>query len=59
MLIIDPVLALIRGLQIVVGIIAAIIVNHVLFPRHCRVLFLSGMAQVLEEVTGLYLHLCQ
>ncbi|KAG9105867.1 hypothetical protein FRC07_009074 [Ceratobasidium sp. 392] len=50
-------LAALRGLQISIGIVAALVVNHVLFPQHCRVLFLSGMAQVLDEVTGLYLHL--
>ncbi|KAG8691597.1 hypothetical protein FRC08_010124, partial [Ceratobasidium sp. 394] len=50
-------LAALRGLQISIGIVAAPVINHVLFPQHCRVLFLSGMAQVLDELTGLYLHL--
>ncbi|KAG8716920.1 hypothetical protein FRC09_015010 [Ceratobasidium sp. 395] len=50
-------LAALRGLQISIGIVAALAINHVVFPQHCRVLFLSGMAQVLDEVTGLYLHL--
>ncbi|QRV85726.1 fusaric acid resistance-like protein [Ceratobasidium sp. AG-Ba] len=49
--------AALRGLQISIGIVAAIIVNHVLFPKHPRVLFLSGMAQVLDELSALYLHL--
>jgi hypothetical protein len=52
-------LAALRGLQISIGIIGAILVNHFLFPRHCRVMFLSGMAQVLASLTQLYLHLSQ
>ncbi|QRV99790.1 fusaric acid resistance-like protein [Ceratobasidium sp. AG-Ba] len=50
-------LAAIRGMQISIGIIGAILVNHFLFPRHCRVMFLSGMAHVLANLTQLYLHL--
>ncbi|KAG8735520.1 hypothetical protein FRC10_010422 [Ceratobasidium sp. 414] len=50
-------LAAIRGMQISIGIIGALLVNHFLFPRHCRVMFLSGMAQVLANLTQLYLHL--
>lgn len=50
-------LAALRGLQISIGIVAAILINHLLFPRHCRVIFLSGMAQALASLTQLYLHL--
>ncbi|KAF8599056.1 hypothetical protein BDV93DRAFT_477885 [Ceratobasidium sp. AG-I] len=52
-------LASFRGFQIVIGIVGAILVNHFLFPRHCRVMFLSGMAQVMASLTQLYLHLSQ
>ncbi|CAE6336575.1 unnamed protein product [Rhizoctonia solani] len=47
-------LAGLRTLQIAIGIIAAILVNHVLFPKHVRVMFLSGMAKVLEDTRELY-----
>lgn len=47
-------LAGLRTLQISIGIVVALVVNHVLFPKHPRVLFLTGMARVLEEVRELY-----
>ncbi|KAF8746408.1 Fusaric acid resistance protein-like [Rhizoctonia solani] len=47
-------LAGLRTLQIAIGIIAAILINHVLFPKHPRVMFLSGMAKVLEDTRELY-----
>ncbi|KAG8705778.1 hypothetical protein FRC11_008787, partial [Ceratobasidium sp. 423] len=37
-------LAALRGAQVSIGIVAAILINHFLFPRHCRVMFLEGMA---------------
>ncbi|KAB5593121.1 Fusaric acid resistance-like protein [Ceratobasidium theobromae] len=43
-----------RSLQISIGIIAALVINHVVYPKHVRVLFLSGMARVLEDVRELY-----
>ncbi|CAE6509045.1 unnamed protein product, partial [Rhizoctonia solani] len=47
-------LAGLRSLQISIGIIAAILINHILFPKHARVMFLSGMAKVLEDTRELY-----
>ncbi|KAH7318023.1 hypothetical protein B0J17DRAFT_686599 [Rhizoctonia solani] len=47
-------LAGLRTLQISIGIIAAILINHILFPKHARVMFLSGMAKVLEDTRELY-----
>ncbi|CAE6417908.1 unnamed protein product [Rhizoctonia solani] len=47
-------LAGLRTLQISIGIIAAILINHILFPKHARVMFLSGMAKVLEDIRELY-----
>ncbi|KAJ1309455.1 hypothetical protein OPQ81_006231 [Rhizoctonia solani] len=47
-------LAGLRTLQISIGIIAAIVINHILFPKHARVMFLSGMAKVLEDTRELY-----
>ncbi|EUC59435.1 fusaric acid resistance-like protein [Rhizoctonia solani AG-3 Rhs1AP] len=47
-------LAGLRALQISIGIIAAVLINHILFPRHARVMFLSGMAKVLEDTRELY-----
>ncbi|CAE6439049.1 unnamed protein product [Rhizoctonia solani] len=47
-------LAGLRTLQISIGIIAAILINHILFPKHPRVMFLSGMAKVLEDTRELY-----
>ncbi|CUA71591.1 hypothetical protein RSOLAG22IIIB_09680 [Rhizoctonia solani] len=47
-------LAGLRTLQISIGIIAAILVNHILFPKHARVMFLSGMAKVLEDAREIY-----
>ncbi|CAE6441134.1 unnamed protein product [Rhizoctonia solani] len=52
-------LAALRGAQVSIGIIAAILINHFLFPRHCRVMFLEGMAAVLAKQTRLFLHLSQ
>jgi hypothetical protein len=52
-------LAALRGAQVAIGIVAAILINHFLFPRHCRVMFLEGMAHVLAKQTTLFLHLSQ
>ncbi|KAJ1309456.1 hypothetical protein OPQ81_006232 [Rhizoctonia solani] len=52
-------LAALRGAQVSIGIVAAILINHFLFPRHCRVMFLEGMAAVLAKQTRLFLHLSQ
>ncbi|KAH7318022.1 Fusaric acid resistance protein family-domain-containing protein [Rhizoctonia solani] len=52
-------LAALRWAQVSIGIVAAILINHFLFPRHCRVMFLEGMAQVLAKQTRLFLHLSQ
>ncbi|KAF8682375.1 Fusaric acid resistance protein-like [Rhizoctonia solani] len=52
-------LAALRGAQVAIGIVAAILINHFVFPRHCRVMFLEGMAQVLSKETALFLHLSQ
>ena len=47
-------LAGLRTLQISIGIIAAILINHLVFPKYVRAMFLSGMAKVLEDTRGLY-----
>ncbi|CAE6538098.1 unnamed protein product [Rhizoctonia solani] len=52
-------LAVLRGAQVSIGIVAAILINHFVFPRHCRVMFLEGMARVLAKQTKLFLHLSQ
>ncbi|EUC59436.1 fusaric acid resistance-like protein [Rhizoctonia solani AG-3 Rhs1AP] len=52
-------LAVLRGAQVSIGIVAAILINHFIFPRHCRVMFLEGMARVLAKQTKLFLHLSQ
>lgn len=50
-------LALIRGLTISLGIIAALIMNSLVFPRHCRVLFLNHTSRTLGLLSQLYLTL--
>ncbi|KAI0362777.1 hypothetical protein OH77DRAFT_1417068 [Trametes cingulata] len=50
-------LAMIRALMIAAGIVAALIVNSLLFPRHCRVLFLSDTSRTLGLLSSLYLTL--
>ena len=43
--------------MIAAGIVAALIVNTVLWPRHCRVLFLESTSQTLGLLSQLYLML--
>ena len=51
------VLASYRAAMIAAGIVAALIVNTVLWPRHCRVLFLESTSQTLGLLSQLYLML--
>ncbi|KAH9946389.1 uncharacterized protein BXZ73DRAFT_37522 [Epithele typhae] len=46
-----------RAAMIAAGILAAVIVNSMLFPRHCRVLFLNDTARTLGRLSTLYLTL--
>lgn len=48
-------LATLRGLMIMAGIVSAIIVNHTFYPRHCRILFLTGTCRTLSLLNQLYL----
>ncbi|TFY72380.1 hypothetical protein EVG20_g641 [Dentipellis fragilis] len=48
-------LAVLRGLMIGGGIIGALLVNTLIFPRHCRVLFLYCTTQALSLLSELYL----
>ncbi|KII88794.1 hypothetical protein PLICRDRAFT_42030 [Plicaturopsis crispa FD-325 SS-3] len=50
-------LAYLRGLMIGAGIIAAVIVNSFVFPRQCRVLFLSNSSRTIGLLSHLYLTL--
>ncbi|OSD02763.1 hypothetical protein PYCCODRAFT_1389411 [Trametes coccinea BRFM310] len=50
-------LAVIRAVMIAVGIVAALLMNSLLFPRHCRVLFLSDASRTLGLLSSLYLTL--
>ncbi|KAI0822655.1 hypothetical protein BC628DRAFT_1421604 [Trametes gibbosa] len=50
-------LASIRALMIAAGIVAALLMNSLLFPRHCRVLFLSDTSRTLGLLSSLYLTL--
>ncbi|KDQ53035.1 hypothetical protein JAAARDRAFT_61594 [Jaapia argillacea MUCL 33604] len=50
-------LALQRGVMIAAGIIAALAVNHFIFPRHCRTLFLSNASRSLSLLCQLYMKL--
>ncbi|TFK82012.1 hypothetical protein K466DRAFT_531014, partial [Polyporus arcularius HHB13444] len=50
-------LAIVRAVMIAAGIVAALIVNSLLFPRHCRVLFLSDTSRTLGLLSSLYLTL--
>ncbi|KAI0332078.1 hypothetical protein GY45DRAFT_1299694 [Cubamyces sp. BRFM 1775] len=50
-------LAIIRAVMIAAGIVAALLVNSLLFPRHCRVLFLSDTSRTLGLLSSLYLTL--
>ncbi|KAI0317761.1 hypothetical protein OF83DRAFT_100961 [Amylostereum chailletii] len=49
--------AVYRGAMIAIGIVAALIVNTVLWPRHCRVMFLSQTSHSLGLLSQLYLML--
>ncbi|KAI0781250.1 hypothetical protein BD413DRAFT_462963 [Trametes elegans] len=50
-------LAIIRAVTIAAGIVAALLVNSLLFPRHCRVIFLSDTSRTLGLLSSLYLTL--
>ncbi|KZT66828.1 hypothetical protein DAEQUDRAFT_729793 [Daedalea quercina L-15889] len=50
-------LAGIRALMIAIGIVAALLMNGLVFPRHCRVLFLSDTARTLGLLSQLYMTL--
>ncbi|KAG8682714.1 hypothetical protein FRC11_014504, partial [Ceratobasidium sp. 423] len=43
-----------RALQISIGIVAAILIDHILFPKRVRAIFLGGMAKVIEDVRELH-----
>jgi len=47
-------LAFYRGLAISIGIIAALSMNSLVFPRHCRVLFLQQSGRTLGLLSQLY-----
>ncbi|CAE6510233.1 unnamed protein product [Rhizoctonia solani] len=47
-------LTALRALQISIGIVAAILIDHILFPKRVRALFLGGMAKVIEDVRELH-----
>ncbi|CEL51517.1 putative protein C26F1,08c OS=Schizosaccharomyces pombe (strain 972 / ATCC 24843) GN=SPAC26F1.08c PE=4 SV=1 [Rhizoctonia solani AG-1 IB] len=47
-------LTALRALQISIGIIAAILIDHTLFPKRPRAIFLGGMAKVIEDVRVLH-----
>ncbi|KAF9489836.1 hypothetical protein BDN71DRAFT_1455486 [Pleurotus eryngii] len=50
-------LVVLRGLMIAAGIIAALFVNSLFFPRHCRVMFLNNISRTIGIVSQLYLSL--
>ncbi|KZT52484.1 hypothetical protein CALCODRAFT_89644 [Calocera cornea HHB12733] len=50
-------LALNRPLNITLGIVASLLVNHLIFPRHARVIFMTHLATVLQQLSQLYLAL--
>nr|VWO99075.1 ATP-dependent RNA helicase CshA (EC [Ganoderma boninense] len=50
-------LSIVRAVMIAAGIVAAVLVNSLLFPRHCRVLFLSDTSRTLGRLSSLYLTL--
>lgn len=43
--------------MIAAGIIAALFVNSLFFPRHCRVMFLNNISRTIGIVSQLYLSL--
>ncbi|KAI0798119.1 hypothetical protein C8Q75DRAFT_709584 [Abortiporus biennis] len=47
-------LALFRAIMITLGMVAALLMNSLVFPRHCRVLFLSDTSHTLELLSNLY-----
>ncbi|KAI0047054.1 hypothetical protein FA95DRAFT_1493111 [Auriscalpium vulgare] len=51
------ILAVYRAALISAGVIAALLVNAFVFPRHCRVLFLRGTSHTLGMLSQLYLAL--
>ncbi|KZT03579.1 uncharacterized protein LAESUDRAFT_659459 [Laetiporus sulphureus 93-53] len=50
-------LAAIRALMIAVGIVGALLMNSLVFPRHCRVVFLSDTSRTLSLLSQLYMTL--
>ena len=45
--------------MIAIGIVAALLMNGLVFPRHCRVVFLSDTARTLGLLSQLYMTLSQ
>ncbi|RDB24188.1 Uncharacterized protein C26F1.08c [Hypsizygus marmoreus] len=50
-------IAVFRGAMIMAGIVAALLMNSLLFPRHCRVLFLDSTCNILSLFSKLYMGL--
>ncbi|EGO29517.1 hypothetical protein SERLADRAFT_359518 [Serpula lacrymans var. lacrymans S7.9] len=50
-------LAVYRGAMIGIGIVAALLMNSLVFPRHSRVLFLNHTSRLLGLLSHLYLNL--
>ncbi|CCM06383.1 uncharacterized protein FIBRA_08642 [Fibroporia radiculosa] len=50
-------IAAMRILMITIGIVGALLMNSVVFPRHCRVLFLSETSSTLGLMSALYMAL--
>ncbi|KDQ12279.1 hypothetical protein BOTBODRAFT_161808 [Botryobasidium botryosum FD-172 SS1] len=51
------VLAVYRASTIAIGIVAAILINHFIYPRHSRVLFLLQTGKLLGQITDHYISL--
>ncbi|CUA73277.1 Protocadherin alpha-C1 [Rhizoctonia solani] len=49
-----PRLTALRALQISIGIIAAVLIDHMIFPKRVCFIFLGGMAKVIEDTRELY-----
>ncbi|TCD67659.1 hypothetical protein EIP91_012169 [Steccherinum ochraceum] len=50
-------LTLLRALMITAGMVAALLMNSLVWPRHCRVLFLSHTSKTFGLLSSLYLTL--
>ncbi|TFK72565.1 hypothetical protein BDN72DRAFT_836131 [Pluteus cervinus] len=51
------VLASLRGGMIALGLVAALLMNSILYPRHCRVLFLDSTYHTIGYLSQLYMSL--